>query len=376
MDLNQLKQDVIDYAHTIGIDSIGFTTADPFDEMKQKLVDYHAKGYASGFEESDIELRTEPTLTLPTARSIIAIAVGYPNKLKGAPKSTRGDRRGMFARASWGQDYHSIMRKRLDKLADYLRYRVEGVEIQSMVDTGALSDRAVAERAGLGYVGRNGFVINPELGTWTYLGEMLVSVPFAPDDPLLDSCGDCTICVDRCPTGALVGDGQLNSQKCISFLTQTKGYLADEYRYKIGNRLYGCDTCQQVCPRNKGINTQHDDIVLEPEILKPRLVPLLKMSNKEFKNTYGHLAGAWRGKKPIQRNAIVALAHFKEESAIPDLQDVALNDPRPMIRGTAYWAIGQIQGENARSFIEQQYQNELEEVQQEMLTGLEMRREQ
>lgn len=376
MDLNQLKQDVIDYAHTIGIDSIGFTTADPFDEMKQKLVDYHAKGYASGFEESDIELRTEPTLTLPTARSIIAIAVGYPNKLKGAPKSTRGDRRGMFARASWGQDYHSIMRKRLDKLANYLRYRVEGVEIQSMVDTGALSDRAVAERAGLGYVGRNGFVINPELGTWTYLGEMLVSVPFAPDDPLLDSCGDCTICVDRCPTGALVGDGQLNSQKCISFLTQTKGYLADEYRYKIGNRLYGCDTCQQVCPRNKGINTQHDDIVLEPEILKPRLVPLLKMSNKEFKNTYGHLAGAWRGKKPIQRNAIVALAHFKEESAIPDLQDVALNDPRPMIRGTAYWAIGQIQGENARSFIEQQYQNELEEVQQEMLKGLEMRREQ
>ena len=100
------------------------------------------------------------------------------------------------------------------------------------------------------------------------------------------------------------------------------------------------------------------------------------MSNKEFKNTYGHLAGAWRGKKPIQRNAIVALAHFKEESAIPDLQDVALNDPRPMIRGTAYWAIGQIQGENARSFIEQQYQNELEEVQQEMLKGLEMRREQ
>lgn len=375
MDLNQLKQDVIDYAHTIGIDSIGFTTADPFDELKQKLADYHAKGYASGFEESDIELRTEPKLSLPTARSIIAIAVGYPNKLKGAPKSVRGDRRGMFARASWGQDYHSIMRKRLDKLGAYLEEKVPGVEIQSMVDTGVLSDRAVAERAGLGYVGRNGFVINPELGTWTYLGEMLVSIPFPPDDPLIDSCGDCTICVDRCPTGALVGDGQLNSQKCISFLTQTKWYLADEYRYKIGNRLYGCDTCQQVCPRNKGINTQHDDIVLEPEILKPRLAPLLQMSNKEFKNTYGHLAGAWRGKKPIQRNAIVALAHFKDETAISELQEVALNDPRPMIRGTAYWAIGQIQGEAARPFIEQHYNDEIEEVQVEMIKGLEMRSE-
>ena len=90
---------------------------------------------------------------------------------------------------------------------------------------------------------------------------------------------------------------------------------------------------------NRGINTTHEDIILEPEILKPRLVPLLQMSNKEFKNTYGHLAGAWRGKKPIQRNAIIALAHFGEEAAIPELKEVALNDPRPMIRGTAYWAI-------------------------------------
>ena len=225
VDYKQLKREIIDYAHSIGIDSIGFTTADPFDELKQKLESYHSKGFASGFEESDIALRTEPKLSLPSARSIIAIAVGYPNKLKGAPKSVRGDRRGMFARASWGQDYHTIMRKRLDKLSEFLREKVPDVEIQSMVDTGVLSDRAVAERAGLGFVGRNGFVISPELGTWTYLGEMLVSIPFEPDDPILDSCGDCTICVDRCPTGALVGNGQLNSQKCISFLTQTKGCL-------------------------------------------------------------------------------------------------------------------------------------------------------
>lgn len=374
MNLDQLKQEVIDYAHSIGIDSIGFTTADPFDELKKKLEDYHSKGYASGFEESDIELRTVPKLSLPSARSIIAIAVGYPNKLKGAPKSVRGDRRGMFARASWGQDYHTIMRNRLDKLSLFLKEKVPDVEIKSMVDTGVLSDRSVAERAGLGFAGKNGFIINEELGTWSYLGEILVSIPFKPDDPVIDSCGDCNICVDRCPTGALVGNGQLNSQKCISFLTQTKGYLKDEYRYKIGNRLYGCDTCQQVCPRNRGINTEHDDIILEPEVLKPRLVPLLKMSNKEFKNTYGHLAGAWRGKKPIQRNAIVALAHFNEESAIPDLKDVALTDPRPMIRGTAFWAIGQIQGEEARPFIMSHYEREIEEVQEEMIKGLEIRR--
>lgn len=374
MDVRALKQKIIDYAHEIGIDSIGFTTADPFDELKQKLIDYHQKGYASGFEPSDIELRTNPTMTMPSAQSIIAIAVGYPNKLKNAPKSVKGDRRGLFARASWGQDYHSIMRKRLDLLAEFIQSYVPEVELQSMVDTGVLSDRAVAERAGLGFTGRNGFVINPDLGTWTYLGEMLVNIPFPPDDPIMDSCGDCTICVDRCPTGALVGNGQLNSQKCISFLTQTKRYMPDEYRYKIGNRLYGCDTCQQVCPKNRGINTQQEDIILEPEILKPRLIPLLTMSNKTFKNTYGHLAGAWRGKKPIQRNAILALAHFKEVTAIPHLKEVAENDPRPMIRATAFWAIGQIDGEQEREYLMHHYQHEIEEVQVEIIKGLEMER--
>ncbi|WP_281191269.1 tRNA epoxyqueuosine(34) reductase QueG [Staphylococcus schleiferi] len=375
MDVLQLKEEIIEYAYSIGINRIGFTTADPFDELKQKLVDYHAKGYASGFEESDIALRTEPKLSLPTAKSIIAISVGYPNKLINAPKSVRGDRRGMFARASWGQDYHAIMRKRLDKLAAFIEAKVPDAEMMSMVDTGVLSDRAVAERAGLGFVGRNSFVIHPDLGTYTYLGEMLVNIPFPPDDPIMESCGDCTICVDRCPTGALVGDDQLNSQKCISFLTQTKGYLPDEYRYKIGNRLYGCDTCQQVCPKNRGINIEQDDIILEPEILKPRLVPLLKMNNKTFKNTFGHLAGAWRGKKLIQRNAIIALAHFKEEDAIPDLKEVAENDPRPLIRATAFWAIGQIQGDLAKPYIMAHYENEDEEVQIEMLKGLEMRRD-
>ncbi|UXR77292.1 MULTISPECIES: tRNA epoxyqueuosine(34) reductase QueG [unclassified Staphylococcus] len=374
MDVSQLKADVIDYAHSIGIDSIGFTTADPFDELKQKLVEYHEKGYASGFEPTDIEMRTNPKLSMSSARSIIAIAVGYPNRLPDAPKSKRGDRRGIFARASWGQDYHSIMRKRLDALSAYIKERVPDAGMMSMVDTGVLSDRAVAERAGLGYTGRNGFVINPDLGTWTYLGEMLVSIPFPPDDPIMDSCRDCTICIDRCPTGALVGDGQLNSQKCVSFLTQTKGYMPDQYRYKIGNRLYGCDTCQQVCPRNRGINTQQDDIILEPEILKPRLIPLLKMSNKEFKETYGHLAGAWRGKKPIQRNAMLALAHFKEREAIPELKDVAENDPRPMIRATAYWAIGQILEDEAEDYIMSRYDSEIEEVQVEMKKGLETRR--
>lgn len=371
MDRHEFKQKVIDFAHTIGIDEIGFTHAEPFYEFKEKLIDYYKKGYASGFETGTVEERTEPKRSLESAESIISIAVGYPNKLPDAPKSRRGERRGMFARSSWGVDYHTLLRRRLTALEDFIKEQAPEVECKSMVDTGVLSDREVARRSGLGFTGKNGFIINPNLGTWSYLGEMLVSFPFPPDEELIDSCGDCNICVDRCPTGALIGDGQLDSQKCISFLTQTKGYLKDEYRSKIGNRLYGCDTCQQVCPRNKGINTTHDDIVLEPEILKPELTGLLEISNKQFKETYGHLAGVWRGKKPIQRNAIIALAHFKEISAVDTLKRVAENDPRPMIKGTAYWAVGRILGSGALDYINERFKIETDsEVKEEMLKGI------
>lgn len=371
MDRYEFKQKVIEYAHSIGIDEIGFTHAEPFFEFKEKLIDYHKKNYESGFEKGTIEERTTPKLSLPSAQSIISIAVGYPNKLKGAPKSKRGERRGIFARASWGVDYHVLLRRRLDKLQAFIEAHIPEVECKSMVDTGVLSDREVALRSGLGYIGKNGFIITPNLGTWSYLGEMLVSYPFPPDEELIDSCGDCSICIDRCPTQALIGNGQLDSKRCISFLTQTKTLVPDEFRKSIGNRIYGCDTCQQVCPRNKGINTTHDDIVLEPEILKPELTSLLTLSNREFKETYGHLAGVWRGKNPIQRNAIIALAHFKEEEAVPLLKSIAEDDVRPVIKATAYWAIGQIMGDEALSYIKERYQIETDkEIKNEMLKGI------
>lgn len=371
MDRHEFKQKVIDYARSIGIDEIGFTHAEPFYEFREKLVDYYKKNYESGFEKGTIDERSIPKMSLPSAQSIISIAVGYPNKLKDAPKSKRGERRGIFARASWGVDYHVLLRHRLDKLQKFIEAHIPDVECMSMVDTGVMSDREVALRSGLGYIGKNGFLINPNLGTWSYLGEMLVSYPFPPDEELIDSCGDCTLCIDRCPTQALVGNGQLDSKRCISFLTQTKTLIPDEFRKSIGNRVYGCDTCQQVCPRNKGINTEHVDIVLEPEILKPELTGLLEISNREFKEKYGHLAGVWRGKNPIQRNAIVALAHFKEEEAVPILKRVAENDVRPVIKATAYWAIGQILGSDALLYINDRYKIEQDEmIKSEMLKGI------
>jgi epoxyqueuosine reductase len=372
MSIQSLKEEIIQYSKEIGIDKIGFTTASTFGELKNRLVRQQELGYQSGFEESDIEKRVNPKLLLDEAQSIISIALAYPSKMKVRVTSKKGERRGIFCRASWGEDYHHIVRDRLRKLEEFILSKVPEARVKSMVDTGELSDRAVAERAGIGWSGKNCSIITPEFGSYVYLGEMITNIPFEPDTPIEDQCGDCTLCLDACPTGALVQGGQLNAQRCVAFLTQTKGFLPDEFREKLGNRIYGCDSCQTACPKNKGKDFHfHDEMEPESELVKPLLKPILKISNREFKEKFGPLSGSWRGKKPIQRNAIVALAHFKDETAVEDLIDVMNKDSRPVLRGTAAWAIGKIGGEAAKVALEKA--NEIEtdpEVQMEINKGL------
>lgn len=350
----QTKEAIIKYASEIGIDKIGFAAADPFLALKERLQVHRENGFESGFEEPDLEKRTDPALTVPAARSLIAIALAYPSKMKDPPKSAPGAYRGILSRSAWGTDYHHVLREKLEKLARFISELEPGAMIESMVDTGVLSDRAVAERAGIGWSGKNCAIITPEFGSWVYLGELITSLPLPPDAPIEEGCGDCNICVDACPTDALVQGGQLNAQRCVSFLTQVKDFIPDEFRAKIGNRLYGCDTCQTVCPKNKGKHVDlHPEFTPDPEVAKPLLVPILSMGNREFKETFGKSSSAWRGRKPIQRNAILALAHFKDKSAIPDLIHLLKKDPRPVIRGTAAWALGKIGGTQAGTALQE-----------------------
>lgn len=374
MDVVTLKKDIIEYSKKIGIDKIGFASADVFTELKQRLMEREKLNYASGFEKGSVEERTEPKQLMDGAKSIISIALAYPSKINNPPKSKPGERRGIFCRASWGTDYHHVLRDRLEKLAAYIQTRVPQFEYKTMVDTGELSDRAVAERAGIGFSGKNTMIITKEFGSWVYLGEMITNIPFIPDKPIEDSCGDCRICLDACPTGALVQGGQLNAQRCLAFLTQTKDFLPDEFRTKIGTRVYGCDTCQAVCPYNKGIDFHlHEEFEADPEVAKPLLRPMLKMSNREFREKFGAVSGFWRGKNPLQRNAMIGLAHFKDETAVDDLIAVMMEDVRPVIRGTAAWALGKIGTKKAREAIKRALIKEKDErVIVEMEKGLEL----
>lgn len=343
MNLQELKNSIIEYSKTIGIDKIGFTTADPFLSLRDRLYQQQMLGYQSGFEEKDIEKRVTPSLLMDEASSIISIALAYPSKIKDKPLSTKEKRRGSFSRASWGTDYHDILRDRLRKLEAFILEKYPQAKLKSMVDTGELSDRAVAERAGIGAVGKHTNLITKEFGSYVYLGEMITNLPLEPDDRIEDLCGDCTICMDTCPTGAIVQGGQLNAQKCIAFLTQKKTTLPEPYRKAIGNRVYGCDTCQQVCPYNRGKDFHfHNEMEPDPDKVKPELKSLLFLTNREFKAIYGEMAGSWRGKKPIQRNAILALGNYKDKTAINELIKCVEDDPRAEIRSAAVWSLRKI----------------------------------
>lgn len=372
MSIELLKRKVIKESERIGIDKIGFTSADPFRELKERLRNQQKNNYASGFEKGTNQERTEPKELLKEAKSIISIALAYPSRINEPPKSTKENRRGIFCRASWGKDYHIVLQEKLEELMNFIKKHVPDVKYEIMVDTGELVDGAVAERAGVGFTGKNTLLITEEFGSYVYLGEILISIPFTPDEPLALDCGSCRKCIDVCPTGAIVEGGQLNSQQCLAFRTQTKHFLPDEFKEVLGTRIYGCDTCQAVCPYNKGVDFHnHPQFEPEPEVAKPKLKPMLNKSNREFRKKFGHVAGFWRGKNPLQRNAMIGLAHYKDKTAIDDLIKVLENDVRPAMRGTAAWALGKIGTEKAYQAIEEAIEKEKdEEARTEMKSGL------
>ncbi|PWI58095.1 tRNA epoxyqueuosine(34) reductase QueG [Sulfoacidibacillus thermotolerans] len=347
-------------AYTSGVDVVGVTTADEFPDLAEKLYRYYREGRATGFEHPYSRLRIDPTALLPEAKSIVAIAVPYLTKATRALRRPKG-LRGRVSFYAWGRDYHRVLTEQLQVIADALSRQV-GREIayQIAVDTSPLVDRAVAERAGIGWIGKNGMLITKEYGSFVFLGCLLTDILIEPNVSVdeLDSCGDCNLCILACPTGALVEPYILDGQRCLSYLTQSKGIIPVQYRKSMGGQLWGCDICQNVCPKNKvSLLGQLEAFTPQADLSYPVLLHILKLSRRAFLREFGHTAAAWRGYYVWRRNAILALGNLRAKEAVPDLLPF-LSDVRPEIRAVTAWALQQIDAGGTQPFVALAYAQE------------------
>ncbi|ADL13407.1 tRNA epoxyqueuosine(34) reductase QueG [Acetohalobium arabaticum] len=341
----------------IGLDEVKITAAEPFPAVKDFLFKMKEEDKLSKFVKGDLDLITDPKQVLSTARSIIVTAISYQVDINQKP-NLKEELRGKLSRFTWGEDYHNVLGKKLDQLIDFLNQQVPAVKTKKFVDTGPTVDRALARRAGIGWQGKNCSIIHPEYGSWIFIGGIITDLELKLDLPLENKCGDCQKCIEACPTGALEEPYLLNSSKCLGYVTLSRGYLKEEERQTMGTRLWGCDTCQEVCPYNQEAESgNHSEFQPQTIEVYPQLPDLLTLTDREYQEKFGPTAMNWRGKRPIQRNAAVIMGNLKNPKAIPYLIE-GLKDSKPIVRAHSAWALGEIGVANVVADLEQALQIE------------------
>lgn len=316
-----IKSSIIDYAREIGINSIGFTSTVFTDEFITRLKMKRENNLLSGFEEEDEYKRVDTESLLSGSKSIISIAMPYKyiNQDYSQP---------YVSKYTMGEDYHRIVTSKLELLKTYIEDNYNE-KSRIFCDTGVLSDKEIARKSGIGFQGKNTNIITKKYGSYVFLGEILTTLKIEPSKEIKSLCGMCNKCIVACPAKA-ISDTGLNSKKCLSYITQKKEELTIEEIGSLGTRVFGCDTCQDVCPYNKDVDTSYiEEFSPSPSICNIDLEELLYMSNKEFKIKYGRHALSWRGKHIIQRNAVIAAGNSKNKNYLKILQnkkdDIRLN---------------------------------------------------
>ncbi len=300
-------------AREIGFDLVGIAPASP-SKYRQYFRDWLDDGRAGTMEylHRRFDERTDPAAYMPGAKSVVCVALNYHTALEPPPPGE-----GRIARYALGVDYHEHIKTKLHALADAMRELVPDIETRASVDTAPLMEKELAARAGIGWIGKNTCVINPEIGSWLFLGEIITTLDLPHDEPAADRCGTCRRCIDACPTAAITDEYQLDARKCISYLTiEHRGDIEPPLQNQIGDWLFGCDICQDVCPWNSRapIATAAE---LQPRFATGSLDPaaVAEWSADEYRATLRHSA-IKRVKLPIlQRNARIVSDNFSRQGA-------------------------------------------------------------
>ena len=401
--MSDLKATVVEQARACGFDLVGVTGADDFVADREAALERVRDGRMDGlpwYTESRVMRGTSPSELLPGAKSIICLGLSYWQddeypasssagaQLDGGP-TDQGDGRGRLdsrfrgndgdgvndgecgpgefrgndgdmpgegkvARYAWVRDYHRVMKRRMREFVRGLE-RGLGSEVAARwyVDDGPMLDRAAANRAGIGWFGKNTNILTPDFGSWVFLGQVITDLELEADAPLKKSCGNCVRCIEDCPTGAIVAPYVVDNTRCISYLTiENRGPIAREFRSLIHDWVFGCDICQDVCPVNRKAQNAAQPIGpaagangrLGVGFLD--LVELLEMTEEEFRARFAGTSIMRAKRVGMQRNACVALGNLGDSSAIPALA-TALGHAEPLVRGHAAWALGRLGGPTA-----------------------------
>ena len=365
MNAGELRERVIAAARTCGADAVRIAPAEPQTWTHERLSASIARGDVQTwpYDESYAAKAADPRTLLAAARSVVCVAVAYATP---AHAPVRG--RGRVSNYAWSDDYHRRMRALLGALAGELQ--ALGATTAIACDTAPVAERAFAERAGIGWVGKHTNLIAPGLGSYVFLGEVVTSLPLAPDAPLKKSCGTCTRCVAACPTGALRGDYTIDATRCISDLTQRTGPIPRELRPLIGTWVWGCDLCQEACPpTQRAPRAAVAFAPLDEETRAPTLTALLALKSGEFKRRYARTAIGWRGAALLRRNAAVALGNALDRADVPALEAALVSDPHPLVRGHAAWALGRIGSPRALAALHAQFAHETDASVRDELTA-------
>ncbi len=337
--MDQLTRVVKREARRAGFDLVGVATSCSSSHIahyRQWLAEgYHAEmGYLA--RPDAVEKRRDPRLIMPGVRSVVVVGMNYyPGGFPSAQVH-----HGRVSRYAWGEDYHDVMLDKLECLAGRITELVDrSVSHRAYVDFGPLMERELASRAGLGWIGKNTNLIHPSLGSYIFLGELLLSVELEADPPVSeDRCGSCTACIEACPTGALVAPRVLDARRCISYLTiEHRGVIPEALRPSMGDWVFGCDICQEVCPWNKRFARPEGSSAFSPSRPLLDLVELLGMGEDAFGTRFRDTP-LWRpGRAGLLRNAVVVLGNSGAKRALPALDQVC-RDENQLVAEHAVWA--------------------------------------
>jgi epoxyqueuosine reductase len=320
-------------------------TAEPFAWLEPVLEEHIRAGRVAGldwFTPQRARESTDPRTLMPEVRSLLAVGLAY--HLPDPPVPDDGVPRGRIARYARGHDYHRLMRTRMEVFVAALGDELgRPVAARMLSDTARIVDRAVAARAGLGWYGKHSCLIVPGHSSWVVLGEVLLDLDLEPDPPLDRDCGRCTICLDRCPTGAIVAPYTVDAPRCLSFQTiEQRGAIPRAIRPLLGDWVFGCDICQEVCPY-AGAARDAADPAFAPRALAnafPPLPWLLAMTETEFRETYRRTPVLRAKRRGLARNAAVALGNLGDERALSPLLAALAGHDEPLVRGHVAWALG------------------------------------